>query len=46
MRFWTKTKLGDKKASREKLASAGELPEGDVADSGSVGDGELQSVCE
>ncbi|XP_061077056.1 unconventional myosin-IXAa-like isoform X1 [Conger conger] len=38
MRFWGKTKQGDKKAAREKLASAGEVQEGDLADSGSVGD--------
>ncbi|KAG9341186.1 hypothetical protein JZ751_019625 [Albula glossodonta] len=32
MRFWGKTKQGDKKALREKLASAGDLPEGDMTD--------------
>ncbi|XP_035250865.1 unconventional myosin-IXAa-like isoform X2 [Anguilla anguilla] len=41
MRFWGKTKQGDKKASREKLACAGELPEGDLVDTGmSIGEGQ------
>ncbi|XP_049574124.1 unconventional myosin-IXAa isoform X4 [Syngnathus scovelli] len=34
MRFWGKTKHGDKKASREKLICGGDSLEGDVGDSG------------
>ncbi|XP_061133421.1 unconventional myosin-IXAa isoform X2 [Syngnathus typhle] len=34
MRFWGKTKHGDKKASREKLIYGGDSLEGDIGDSG------------
>ncbi|KAJ8417150.1 hypothetical protein AAFF_G00283770, partial [Aldrovandia affinis] len=41
MRFWGKTKQGDKKASREKLASSGDLAEGDLPDTGiNTGEGQ------
>ncbi|KAJ8344377.1 hypothetical protein SKAU_G00317060 [Synaphobranchus kaupii] len=43
MRFWGKTKQVDKKTSREKLSSAGDLQEGDLVDTGMSG-GEGQEL--
>lgn len=43
MRFWGKTKYGDKKTSREKLICGADSLDGDYGDTGPLlGEGELQ----